>query len=106
MVLRRGRLAARGRHRPLRGGGALARWCALGNVARRAVGCIPECYCYRVDHVVTVKPCVEDSVLRIEPLPGIPIREEVPRVRHVCYRGARSAAVAPQGGDVEGHPPA
>ena len=40
VVLRRGRLAARGRHHPLRGGGALVRWCALGNVARRAIGCI------------------------------------------------------------------
>ena len=83
VVLRRGRLAARGRHRPLRGGGALARWCALGNVACRAVGCIPECYCYRVDHVVTVKPRVEDGILCLEPLPGLPVREEVPWVRRL-----------------------
>ena len=71
----------------------------MGNVARRAVGRVPECNCYRVDHVVPVEHCVEDGILCIEPLPGLPVREEIPWVRHVRHRGARSAAVAPQGGD-------
>ena len=53
-------------------------------------------------HVMAMQPGVEDRVFRLEPLSGLPVGEEVPWVRHARDCGARSAAVAAQGCDVEG----